>query len=102
MTSHPVIITQLAADLPGNPTALYIYGPLGIVCGFFMLLTVALVKSMREESVESRKEIKTLSHRIDGLTRQLMMEMVERGAVGAKTMDYIRAAIAKIDARADK
>lgn len=80
MTDLLAVIAQMGADAIASPTALYVYGPLGIVCAFFMLLTVALVKSMRDESMESRKEIKALAHRIDGLTRQLMMEMVERSA----------------------
>jgi len=44
-------------------------------------------------------EIKSLAHRIDGLTRALLVDMVERDSIGIHTKNYARQEIAKIDAR---
>lgn len=88
------VIAQLTTESP----ALYTYGPLGIMCAFFMWRDVARDK----ERAVFIDEIRGLSHRIDGLTRQLMMEMIERGAAGEAMMDYIRDQIAKIDARSPR
>lgn len=83
---------SILAQLVQENTALYTYGPLGIFCAFFMWRDVV-------ERQKDRTEYRGLAHRIDGLTRQLMMEMVERGTVSDKTVVYLREQIAKIDAR---
>ncbi len=86
-----IIIAQLIQE----QTALYTYGPLGIICAFFMWRDVA-----RDKEREKDREVSTaLVHRIDGLTRQLMAEMVERGTVSDNTITYLRQQIAKIDSR---
>lgn len=76
--------SQIASESP----ILFSYGPLGIMCGYLMI---------RGEKAFAR--IDALAHRIDGLTRALLMDMVQRDNVGRSTKDYARDAIAKIDAR---
>lgn len=46
-----------------------------------------------------RTDLKDLAHRLDGLTRALLVDMIERDSIGEKTKAYCRDAIAKIDAR---
>lgn len=75
---------QIATDHP----LLLSYGPLGIMCAWLMT---------RGEKVFS--EIRGLGHRIDGLTRAMLMDMVQRDNVGKVAKEYARGAIAKIDAR---
>ena len=67
------------------------YGPLGIMCAWFML---------RSEKLFT--EIRDLAHRIDGLTKALLVDMANRDSCGLQTKAYAKEAIAKIDARAAK
>ena len=67
------------------------YGPLGIMCAWFM---------WRAERVFT--EIRDLAHRIDGLTKALLIDMANRETCGVQTKAYAKEAIAKIDARAAK
>lgn len=79
-------LAQFAAENP-----LMAFGPLGIICCWFM---------WRGEKVASR--IGDLAHRIDGLTKALLVDMVNRENVGPQTKHYASEAIAKIDARTKK
>jgi len=81
-------LAQIAQD---NGPMLLTYGPLGAICAWFML---------RGEKVVA--EIRSLSHRIDGLTRALLVDMAERDNIGPRTRDYCHNEIAKIDARLPK
>lgn len=101
-----LIIAQGTADLIANPAALYVYGPLGIITGFFMLVSIKvislgakLVQAIKDDGVEIRKEFKTFTHRLAGLERAMWADMVERDEVGIHTKAYARRAIAKIDAQ---
>lgn len=79
------LLSQLSeAGVP----SLLTYGPLGIVLAWFML---------RAEKGFSK--IGDLAHRIDGLTRALLMDMVERESSGRAVKEYATKQIAKIDAR---
>lgn len=80
------LISQVAAVDPAS--LLLTYGPMGIILGWFMIRGEKLVI-----------EIRGLSHRIDGLTRALLMDLVSRDSVGIQTKAQARAEIAKIDAR---
>ncbi len=80
------LIAQVAAVEPGS--VLISYGPMGVILGWFMLRGEKLVV-----------EIRGLSHRIDGLTRALLMDLVSRDSVGIQTKTQARAEIAKIEAR---
>jgi hypothetical protein len=80
------ILDQAAAIDPGS--ILISYGPMGVILGWFMLRAEKLVV-----------EIRSLSHRIDGLTKALLMDLVSRDSVGIQTKTQARAEIAKIEAR---
>ncbi len=71
--------------------ALYTYGPMGIVLGWFMFRAEKFVA-----------EIRSLSHRIDGLTRAMLVDMASRDSCGVATKKYANEAIAAIDARTKK
>jgi hypothetical protein len=101
-----VILAQGAAEIAANPAALYVYGPLGIITGFFMLVSMKLislgaklVSAIKEDGVELRKEFKSFTHRMAGLERAMWADMVERESTGMHTKAYARRAIAKIDAQ---
>ncbi len=100
------ILAQGAAEIVANPAALYVYGPLGIITGFFMLVSMKLialgaklVAAIKEDGVELRKDFKTFTHRLAGLERAMWVDLVERESVGLHTKNYARRAIAKIDAQ---
>jgi len=106
MSPLTAIIAQAASDLAANPAALYVYGPLGIITGFFMLVSMKLialgarlVAAIKEDGVEIRKEFKAIAHRMAGLERAMWADLVERESVGMHTKNYARKAIAKIDAQ---
>jgi hypothetical protein len=84
------MITQvLAQTVAADPSSLLLaYGPMGAILAWFMLRGEKLVG-----------EIRGLSHRIDGLTRALLMDLVSRDSVGVQTKAQARAEIAKIEAR---
>jgi hypothetical protein len=86
-----IVVQTLAQIASDNTSVLLTYGPLGVICAWFML---------RAEKVFT--ELRSLSHRIDGLTRALLADMVERDSVGIQTKKYARAEIAKIEARLPK
>ncbi len=82
---------RLIAELADNASPLLTYGPLGAICAWFMF---------RGEKVAAK--IGDLAHRIDGLTKALLVDMVNRENVGVKTKQYAVDTIAKIDARNSK
>lgn len=65
-----------------------VYGPMGVMLLWFMARGEKLVG-----------EIRSLSHRIDGLTRALLMDMVNRDNVGPATRAAAQAEITKIEER---
>lgn len=89
------IMAQVAADNP----ALYQYGPLGIICAFFMWRDVARDKEREKERKEFLSEIRGLSHRIDGMSKAQLMDICSRENAGTHLYRYAKEAIAKIDAR---
>lgn len=101
-----LIIAQGGAEVLTNPAALYVYGPLGIITAFFMLVSMKLitlgaklVEAIKSDGVELRKEFKNTAHRLAGLERAMWADLVERDTVGIHTKNYARKAIAKIDAQ---
>ena len=83
----PSLIAQIAQELP----PLYTYGPMGIMLAWFMWITKDLPK-----------DVKMLAHRVDGLTRALLVDMAERESCGERTKAFAREEVAKIDARLAK
>jgi len=87
------LIAQMAAE---NPLASY--GIVGVVMGWLMWL----VSALRSDIKDFRADIKDSAHRLDGLSRTMLVDMLERENTGAHTKQYCREAIARIDARASK
>lgn len=79
------MLSQVAAE---NGSVLLTYGPMGVVLAWFM---------WRGEKLGG--EIRSLAHRIDGLTRAMLMDMISRDNVGPATKAQAKAEIAKISAR---
>lgn len=101
-----VFLAQAADALAANPAALYVYGPLGIISAFFMVVSMKvialgakLVTAIKEDGLEVRKDIRAMTHRMAGLERAMWADLVERESVGFHTKTYARRAIAKIDAQ---
>ncbi len=88
MSIVAAIVAQAATD---NAPLLLSYGPLGIMCAWLMY---------KGEKVFT--EIRDLAHRIDGLTKALLVDMANRDTCGIQTKRYAQDAIARIDARAEK
>lgn len=83
-----MIANLIAQAMPENFGLLLNYGPLGIVLMWFMLRFEKLVV-----------EIRSLSHRLDGLTKALLMDLVSRDSTGPATRAQAQQEIAKIEAR---
>ncbi len=81
-------MNSLVAQLAENTSVLYTYGPMGVVLAWFM---------WRGEKLAGK--ISDLAHRIDGLTRALLVDMIDREASGPHVKKYAQEAIASIDAR---
>jgi hypothetical protein len=81
------IIAQAAQALDSSPILLA-YGPMGLMLAWFML---------RGEKLASK--VVDLAHRIDGLTKALLVDMVDRDTAGPHVKQYAKETIAKIDAR---
>lgn len=88
MTTILAVVAQVAAD---NAGVLLTYGPLGVMCAWLM---------WRSERVFT--ELRDLAHRIDGLTKALLVDMANRDTCGLQTKQYAQDAIAKIDARSQR
>lgn len=68
-----------------------VYGPMGIMLGWFMWRGEKLVA-----------KISDLAHRMDGLTKALLVDMVEKNHISDATKKYANETISKIDARSRK
>lgn len=96
--SYFALIAQVATEMP----ALYTYGPLGIFCGYFMWRDERRSSESKVRDERASTDNRTLAHRIDGLTKALLVDMTERDSSGIHTKKYARDEIAKIDARLPK
>lgn len=86
-------LAQLASD---NASALLNYGPLGLVCAWLMWKIDRLENKLGETL---GTKLGDLAHRIDGLTRAMLVDMTERESAGPRTRAYAQETIQKIDAR---
>lgn len=78
------IIAQVAQE----HSVLYAYGPLGIICGWFMLRGEALIK-----------EVRNYGHKIDGLRLALLANAAASDAAGASVRSFANEEIARIKAK---
>jgi len=95
-------LAQLVADISSN-VELLTYGPLGVICAWFMGLTVFMGRKFVQETKDSsdsmRTEIRTLAHRIDGLTRAMLVDTLSRENVGAVSKKFASEMLAKLEAQ---
>lgn len=69
-------------------TALVIYGPMGGMIAWFML--------------RAERSLRTLSHRIDGMTRALLVDVISRDTAGVHAKNSARQMLAEIEAKDEK
>lgn len=93
---------NLLAQVATENQALYSYGALGIICAWLMWRDEKRAKDLREADGERSTEMRSLAHRIDGLTKALLVDITERESCGLHTKRYAKEEIAKIDARSAK
>lgn len=79
-------MTTLAQVAVDNPLATF--GLAGLVIGWMMIFIDKL-----------RSELRTLSHRIDGMTRALLIDLISRDSIGPLAKQMAREELAKIEAR---
>lgn len=91
-------IAQLAAE---NPT-LYGYGPLGVMCAFFMWRDVQRERERIIERTLFIGELRAVRHSTDGLQRAFLVTTLEQAVFPASVKDYAQKQITKIDARMAK
>jgi len=86
-----VAFQNLAQIVSENSSALLTYGPMGVILAWFMWRSERMTDKLAD-----------LAHRIDGLTKALLVDMVERESSGDATKRFARDAISRIDARIAK
>ncbi len=91
-------LAQIASD--NAVPVLFTYGPLGVVLAWFMLRGEKLVVRISTFETTIILKLSDLAHRVDGLTKALLVDMIERENSGEHVRQYAREAIAKIEARA--
>ena len=72
---------QIAA-IPDLEAALYVYGPLGIFCLYFMYRDEKREKSIATATGATQSEIRALSHRINGMSKALILDVLSRPGLG--------------------
>ncbi len=93
-------LAQLAQSVDVQGTMLS-YGPLGFFCLYFAYRDEKRAIQMRESESKNFEYQADIMHRLDGLTRALLVrEMEDNPSAGIR--EYARTAIAKIDSRADR
>lgn len=85
------ILAQLA-QVASEHNALYTYGPLGIITAWFMLRGEKLGNNVVSE-------IRDLSHRIDGMTRAMLADVLTREGANEHARKFATDMLAKIEAR---
>lgn len=80
------------AQLVAEHSELYTYGPMGVILAWFLWRGEKLGASVA-------KRLDTLSHRIDGITRAMLVDVISRDSAGSHAKDAARTMLAKIEAR---
>lgn len=95
-------MTSLLAQIAAENPALYTYGPLGVVCAFFMWRDVQRERERIVERTIFIGELRAVRHSMDGLQRAFLVTTLEQAIFPPSVKEYARAQIAKIDARCAK
>lgn len=99
MIQKTAVLAITMAQVADNPSALYAYGPLGIITCWLMYRDERRAIQIRENEVREAGHREDVMHRIDGLTKALLVDLVERETATQHAKDFAREAIARIDAR---
>jgi len=75
------------------------YGVIGVVLGWFMWRDEKRANDSKVRDERISTDYRALGHRIDGLSKALLVDMTERESCGLHVKRYAREEIAKIDAR---
>lgn len=82
------IIAQAAAGEVNAGTAMVVYGPMGIFCGWFMLRVEKLIN-----------KVSGLGHRLDGMSKSLMVDVLSRESSGPTARAMAQAILTEISER---
>ncbi len=90
-----IVIIAALAQVASDFGPLAQFGVLGIVLGWFMFRAEKLITT---GATAMNSELAKLASRIDGLTRAMLMDLVNRDSVGIHTKAQAREMIADIEA----
>ncbi len=93
------VITTIAQVAAENP-ALFTYGPLGIITAWMMWRDEKRNIQIRESDERHFEQQRDVMHRIDGLTKALLIEKIDDVRATPYVRNFAREAVSKIDARA--
>jgi len=83
-------MNSAVAASPETVSVLLTYGPLGIILGWFMLRA--------EQKLEKiPAELRTLGHRLDGLTRALLADVISRDTGNHKAKEIAQKMLTEIE-----
>lgn len=92
------VLAQVAQAAEATP-ALFTYGPMGIITCWLMYRDEKRANQMREVEAKNQLYHYEMLHRIDGLTKALLVDKIDDQSVPPNLRDYARDTVAKIDAR---
>lgn len=98
-------VTGLAEILAagGEDTlSLVTYGPLGIITAWLMYRDEKRALQVRQSEARNADYHHDVLHRIDGLTKALLVDKIESVDATPEVRRYARETVAKIDARSEK
>lgn len=86
------VVGQIGADISAPPSGLYVYGPMGIILTWFMWRYES-----RNEGL--RKDIRVLSHRIDGMSKALLVDVISRDTKGGAAKKFAEDMLSRMEIR---
>ena len=97
------VVAQTFAQMAQDVAPIAQYGLLGTVLGWFMYMATKMPAAIAEASEKATDrmiaEIKPLSHRMDGFSKALLIDVISRDNCRPSVQDLARQEIAKIDSR---
>lgn len=75
-------------------TALFAYGPLGIMCVFLMYLSNKKLDAIATEVVT---ELRVIGHRMNGITRAMLADVASRETTGGALKTLVQTELQKLE-----
>ena len=100
MSAYTLGLAEIA--VAGDGGALLTYGPLGIITAWLMYRDEKRATAFRDSETRNAQHHHDILHRIDGLTKALLVEKIESDATSDYVRKYASETIARIDARAQR